>query len=135
MATSMHYGAKKETFQFAYFLRKNLTKAEKHLWAQLRKKSLGVRFKCQHPTWIYVVDFYCHPLRLIIEVDGSIHLINEIHDNDKDRECNLTSFGLKIIRFTNEEVLYDTEMVMIKIENAIKELIITNAVFDIEEPY
>ena len=133
MATSMHYGAKKATFQFAAFLRKNMTPAEKHLWKQLRKKSLGFRFRCQHPAWIYVVDFYCHPLKLIIEVDGSVHLINEIHQNDKDREYNLTSFGLTIIRFTNEEVLYDTEMVLCKIEKAIKELFIINAIFDIDD--
>ncbi len=94
MATSMHYGAKKATFQFAYQLRKNLTPAEKFLWERLRKKTMGVRFKCQHPAWIYVLDFYCHPLKLVIEVDGSIHLIEEIHQNDLDREVNLLSFGL-----------------------------------------
>jgi cyclase len=119
MATSMHYGAKKRTFQFAAFLRKNLTEAEKHLWERLRKKSIGLRFKCQHPTWIYVVDFYCHEIKLIIEVDGSVHLIEEIHANDKDRESNLTSFGLHIIRFTNDMVLYDIEGVIKKIEEEI----------------
>ena len=62
-------------------------------------------------------------------------MINEINQNDKDREYNLTSFGLTIIRFTNDEVLYNTEMVLIKIENTIKELIIINAMSDIEEHF
>ncbi|MFZ1677231.1 MAG: endonuclease domain-containing protein [Saprospiraceae bacterium] len=122
MATSMHYGAKKATFQFAYLLRKNLTPAEKYLWEYLRKNSLGVRFKCQHPTWIYVVDFYCHPIKLVIEVDGSIHLLEEIHQNDLDREANLKSFELTIIRFTNDEVINDIENVIKCIENKIREI-------------
>ena len=122
MATSMHYGAKKATFQFAYQLRKNLTPAEKFLWEYLKKKSLGLRFKCQHPTWIYVVDFYCHPIKLVIEVDGSVHLLEEIHQNDQDRETNLKGFGLTIIRFTNDEVIDNIENVIQRIEHKILEL-------------
>jgi cyclase len=122
MATSMHYGAKKKTFQFASFLRKNLTEAEKLLWERLRNKSMRLRIKCQHPAWIYVLDFYCHPLKLVIEVDGSIHLVEEIHQNDLDREINLMSFGLTIIRFTNNEVLYEIEDVIKRIEYKIQEL-------------
>src|SRR5687768_11526673 len=116
MATSMHYGAKKETFRLAAILRNNLTPAEKQLWSYLRKNSTGFRFRCQHPTSRYVTDFYCHPLKFVIEVDGSIHLIEEIHQNDKDREFNLISFGLTIIRFTNDEVLNDIDKVMIVID-------------------
>jgi len=112
MATSMHYGAKKETFQLAAILRKNMTKAENKLWEHLRKKFTGYRFRCQHPTSRYVTDFYCHPLKLVVEVDGSIHLLDEIHQNDVDRELNLTSYGLTIIRFTNDEVLNDIETVL-----------------------
>lgn len=116
MATSMHFGAKKRTFQFASFLRRNLTEAEKQLWKRLRKKSMGLRIRCQHPIWIYVVDFYCHELNLIIEVDGSIHLIEKVHENDKDRENNLRSFDLHIIRFSNEQVLFNIENVLKEIE-------------------
>ena len=122
MATSMHYGAKKATFQFTYQLRKNLTPAEKSLWGYLSKRSLGLRFKCQHPAWIYVLDFYCHPLQLAIEVDGSIHLLEEIHQNDVDRETNLKSFGITIIRFTNNEVLNNIEHVLERINSKTHEL-------------
>lgn len=122
MATSMHYGAKKETFRFASFLRKNLTLSEKKLWSNICNKLTGYKFRCQHPTWRYVTDFYCHELRLIIEVDGSIHLLDEIMQNDTDRENNLCSFGLNIIHFTNEEVLLDMDTVMDKIDLKINEL-------------
>ncbi|MBK9981642.1 MAG: endonuclease domain-containing protein [Saprospiraceae bacterium] len=122
MSTSMHYGAKKSTFLFALQLRKNLTPAEKFLWEFLRRHLMKYRFKCQHPTWIYVVDFYCHPLKFVIEVDGSIHLLKEIHENDVDRETNLKSFGLNILRFTNDEVLHDSLKVIQKIEQKIEEL-------------
>jgi cyclase len=71
----MHYGATKITFQFAEKLRNNLTPAEKMLWYQLSKNALGHRFRCQHPIWRYVVDFYCHPVKLVIEVDGTIHTL------------------------------------------------------------
>jgi cyclase len=115
MTTSMYYGAKKETFQFAAYLRKHLTKAEEILWEQLRNNNFNVRFKCQHPVSKYVVDFYCHPVRLVIEVDGSIHLLEEIHEKDIYREDNLRLLGLDLIRFTNEMVLYDFENVKEKI--------------------
>ena len=122
MATSMHFGATKETFRFANFLRKNLTLAEKKLWDNICNKLTGYKFRCQHPTWRYVTDFYCHELRLVIEVDGSIHLLDEIMQNDIDRENNLYSFGLNIIRFTNEDVLLDMDIVMDKIDLKINEL-------------
>ncbi|HJW29720.1 MAG TPA: endonuclease domain-containing protein, partial [Saprospiraceae bacterium] len=90
---------------------------------ELRNNQFGVRFKCQHPISKYVVDFYCHPLRFVIEVDGSIHLLQEIHDNDEWREANLRNFGLKVIRFSNEMVIYDIENVKNQIINTMIERI------------
>ncbi len=107
----MFYGAKKETFQFAAYLRNHLTEAEEILWSHLKNNNFNLRYKCQHPISKYVVDFYCHHLLFIIEVDGSIHLLEEIHDKDIEREENLRSFGLEIIRFSNESVIYDIEFV------------------------
>lgn len=122
MATSMHYGAKKETFRFASQLRKHLTQAEQKLWSSISNKLIGYKFRCQHPTWRYVTDFYCHEIKLVIEVDGSVHLLEEIMQNDIDRENNLCSFGLTIIRFTNDEVLNDIDTVIDKIECKAREL-------------
>jgi very-short-patch-repair endonuclease len=75
----MYYGATPETFEKAKVLRDTLTKAEKLLWNNLKgKKLMGFRFRRQHPIDIFIADFYCHELKLVIEVDGEIHKLREI---------------------------------------------------------
>jgi very-short-patch-repair endonuclease len=71
---------------------------------------------------IYVVDFYCHKLKLVIEVDGSIHDMQEVKDVDVERQRQLELEGLKVIRFTNEEILKTGEVVIGKIKLLINEL-------------
>jgi len=122
MKTDMHYGASPAIFKLARYLRKNPTKAEAVLWQHLRKNKMGRRFRRQHPTWIYVVDFYCHPLRLVIEVDGGVHEDPEEQINDKEKTENLESLGLHIIRFSNEQVLFDIDNTLSKIADKMKEL-------------
>lgn len=96
----MFYGAKRTIFQNACELRKSMTQAEEVLWRRLNKNQLGVRFKAQHPIDIFIVDFYCHKHRLVVEVDGEIHLSQK--EYDEGRTAELERFDLKIIRFTNE---------------------------------
>ena len=73
---SMFYNAKPHIFEKAKMLRKNMTEAEQKLWGKLkREKMLGLRFRPQHPIDIFIADFYCHPIKLVIEVDGGIHQI------------------------------------------------------------
>jgi len=122
MKTDMHYGACPAIFKLARYLRKNPTKAEAVLWKHLRKNKMGRRFRRQHPTWLYVVDFYCHPLRLVIEVDGGVHEDPEEQINDMERTENLESLGLHIIRFSNEQVLFDIDNTLSKIADKMKEL-------------
>ncbi|MFI5133704.1 MAG: endonuclease domain-containing protein [Chitinophagales bacterium] len=98
--SNMFYGAAKPIFQRAEELRKKPTQEELLLWQHLKANQLGVRFKRQHPIWMYIADFYCHELKLVIEVDGSIHNLEEIKENDKLREEDIASFGIKIIRTT-----------------------------------
>jgi very-short-patch-repair endonuclease len=112
MGSNMHFGARKELILFARKLRLNMTQAEKILWEHLRKKSFGYKFRNQHAIYRYIVDFYCHELRLIIEVDGSIHTLSENALNDKDRDQILLSLGLQIIRFTNNEISENIEKVL-----------------------
>jgi cyclase len=81
----MFYGALPLIFERADGLRKNPTEEEKILWERLKAKKLGVKFRRQHPIWNYIADFYCHELKLVIEVDGSIHDVKEIRDNDAIR--------------------------------------------------
>jgi very-short-patch-repair endonuclease len=114
----MFYGAKRTIFQNAELLRKNMTPAEKYLWERLNKNQLGVRFKAQHPIDIFIVDFYCHSFKLVVEVDGDIHLSQKEYDDGRTAE--LEKWDLTVIRFTNEEVLNDIESVVEEIMKYIK---------------
>jgi cyclase len=118
----MFYGAIKPVFVRAEELRKNPTADEKLLWLYLKRKQLGVRFKRQHPIWMYIADFYCHELKLVIEVDGSVHDVTEVLENDYRREEDLSSFGIKVIRFKNSEVKNKIEQVVERIVKVINEL-------------
>ena len=106
----MFFGAKRTIFQNACELRKDMTIAEKKLWERLNKSQLGVRFKAQHPVDIFIVDFYCHKYKLVIEVDGEIHLSQK--EYDEGRTAELERFDLTVIRFTNEEVMNDVDKVI-----------------------
>jgi very-short-patch-repair endonuclease len=118
----MFYGAIKPIFARAEELRKNQTADEKLLWLHLKRNQLGVRFKRQHPIWMYIADFYCHELKLVIEVDGSIHNVKEVMESDKIREEDIISFGIRVIRFTNREIKTDIVSVVNKIQAVINEL-------------
>ncbi len=118
----MHFGATTGVFLHAKKLRKNPTYTEKILWRHLRKNQLGYRFRRQHPTFIFVTDFYCHYLRLVIEIDGLIHTNEEIKLSDKEREAILIGLGLRILRFTNEEVTCNIDDVISRIYAKIEEI-------------
>ena len=80
---------------------------------------MGYRFRRQHPVRNYIVDFYCHKLKLVIEADGSIHNSKEAKISDEERQKNLEAEGIKVIRFTNAEILKNIESVMEKINSLI----------------
>jgi len=110
---NMFYGAKKNIFLRALELRNNMTIAEKILWKELKKKEIfKARFKSQHPIDIFVVDFYCHKYRLAIEVDGEIHQKQDVLEYDDGRTHDIEKLGIKIIRFTNKEVIDNIESVI-----------------------
>jgi len=116
-----HFNAEPETFRTAKVLRKNMTEAEKKVWKELRNRNLsGYKFRRQHPVGQYIVDFYCPGRGLIIEIDGGIHNEPEKQEKDQNRQAELDRLGLKVIRFTNEEVRNDMENVMLKIEQELK---------------
>lgn len=98
--------------------RKHPTKAEVILWECLRDRRLtGFKFRRQHPIGRYVADFYCHEARLIIEVDGEIHVQSEQREYDRVRQAELEAQGLKVLRFKNDRVLFETEQVLKEIAN------------------
>jgi cyclase len=71
-------------------LRRKPTHEEKLLWQFLKVNKLGVRFKRQHPIWLYIADFYCHEIKLVIEVDGSIHNVKEVMEHDMIRRHSIS---------------------------------------------
>jgi very-short-patch-repair endonuclease len=108
----MHEGAKPILFERAQNLRKRETEAEKILWEKLSNKQLGVKFRRQHPLYKFIVDFYCHELRLVIEVDGSIHDLKEQAEYDEFRSQLIKHLDIRVIRFRNEEVLHELDKVI-----------------------
>jgi very-short-patch-repair endonuclease len=92
-------------------LRGNLTEAERCLWTRLRLKHLGHVFYRQKPIGEYIVDFYCPKARLVVEVDGGQHFTAETAGNDRVRDEYMRSLGLTILRFSNSEVLKNTDSV------------------------
>jgi len=82
-----------------------MTSAEFKLWEALKgKQVLGFCFRAQHPIDIFIADFYCHPLKLVIEVDGGIHNNQDQKESDIGREAELENLGIKVMRFSNEQV-------------------------------
>ncbi|MGQ0828685.1 MAG: endonuclease domain-containing protein [Bacteroidota bacterium] len=108
-----HYNSNSKTFENAKALKKNQTNAEKLLWQVLRGRQLnGTKFRRQHPIEKFIVDFYCHEYKLVIELDGDVHDVDFVKEYDEDREGELKNLGLKIIRFKNEEVFDSLEKIL-----------------------
>jgi len=121
---NMHYGADTFSFHTAESLRKTETYPEKVLWEALRNKRLdGLKFRRQHPINRFIVDFYCHEYKLVVEIDGSIHDDKDVKEKDIYRENELKNYGLKIVRFTNQEVTKNINQVLNAIRTFIKEQI------------
>ena len=108
-------------FENARKLRENQTFAESILWNYLRQKPFGLRFRRQHPLGDCIADFYCHKLKLVIEIDGSIHHLEKIKQKDEEKDQFLESKGLKVIRFTNRVIEKQFEYVVSVLEKIIHE--------------
>ena len=103
-----------ERRQFARGLRQQMTRAEEILWAQLRGSRFhGSKFKRQVPLDRYVVDFYCHAAKLAVELDGKQH--EWFAGYDAGRTAVFESVGVRVVRFTNAEVIDDLDSVLARI--------------------
>ena len=99
--------------ELARELRKEQTSAEGLLWQLLRNRQLlEFKFRRQHQFGDYVADFYCHEAQLVIECDGSVHESNEQWHHDSKRDAHMIAQGLRVLRFTNNRILNDTEEVL-----------------------
>ena len=94
-------------------LRRNMTPAEKVLWQELRTNKLGSHFRRQQVIAGFIVDFYCHSAGLVIELDGDIH--REQLEYDAGRDKVLMDMGLRVVRFSNDEVLITMPKVLIQV--------------------
>jgi very-short-patch-repair endonuclease len=109
--------------QLSRQLRNNMTDAERHLWAKIRRKQLkGYQFYRQKPIGDYIVDLFCPRAKLVIEIDGSHHLVGDTVEYDRIRDDYLASLGLRVLRLTNAAVMRNIEGVMEKIGGEIEEI-------------
>jgi len=119
-----YFGASPQTKARAAELRKNMTDPEKYLWRYLQKRQMkGLKFRRQHPANIFILDFYCHECKLAIEVDGGIHNSESQKEWDENRTFELNEFGIKVLRFTNDEVWNHMKDVLNQIEREIEKRI------------
>ncbi len=122
MKENMYYGASHLIFQKAEELRNRMTAAEEILWKHIRINQWKLKFRRQHPIWNYVADFYCHGIKLVIELDGSIHEADDVKKNDEAREKHLKELGLTVLRFKNEEIFKNMPLVLKTISKTIETL-------------
>lgn len=107
--------------ELAQRLRNNPTYAEKTLWYSLKGNQLAkYDFDRQKPIGYFIYDFYCSALKLVIEIDGITHNLPEVKINDIEKEIFIKNLGLNILRFTDEEVLGNGNLVMKTIMEYIK---------------
>jgi type I restriction enzyme R subunit len=98
-------------------LRRDQTSAEALLWDVLRNRQLlGFKFRRQHQFGDYIADFYCREASLVVECDGSVHDQNEAWNHDQNRDAYMVGQGLRVLRFTNLQVLNEIEKVLEQIE-------------------
>lgn len=108
-----HYFASRKTRNRAKVLRRNETLAEKKLWEILRNGNInGLKFRRQHALENYITDFYCHELRLVIEVDGDIHEKDEVKANDEIRTARILKLVVKVLRYKNEDVFFHPDYIV-----------------------
>jgi very-short-patch-repair endonuclease len=100
-------------------MRRNPTKAELRLWRFINRKKLQVQFHRQVPIDRFIVDFYCHELKLAIEVDGGYHQNPEQQIIDSEKDERLTHFGIHVIRFKNEDIFFNHESVIYTISQVV----------------
>ena len=117
VADTMEYGLLKEN---AKANRNNMTEAESAFWSLAKGNGLGEKCRRQYIIGEYIVDFFFRKSMLIVELDGGYHFTEEQQKEDAIRQDWLVHMGYKVLRFTNEQILFDTESVISKIKSHLK---------------
>jgi very-short-patch-repair endonuclease len=114
---NMYFNASENIQKNAKELRKKMTHAEQALWNKLKKGSVkNFKFRRQHPIENFIADFYCHQAKLVIEIDGNYHNSPDQSEYDSDRSFEIEKYGLRVLRFNNDDVLHNVDFVIKKIE-------------------
>jgi very-short-patch-repair endonuclease len=121
MEDNLHKGADPKLFHFARLNRQVQTEAEAIMWKCLRNRNLnGFKFRRQHPIADFIADFFCLECNLVVEVDGDYHNETEQKQYDEGRTYALAELKIKVIRFTNQEVLENLDFVLQEISKHLK---------------
>ncbi len=102
-------------------LRKNGTLGEVLMWNALKGRALGYEFHRQVPIGNYIVDFFCNERRLVIEIDGNSHQLEEVYEHDVKRQEELEAMGIHILRFQEKDVRRDIQAVTDEISRWLRE--------------
>ena len=102
--------------EYARENRQHATEAECALWSVLRRRNTGKKFLRQHIVGDYIADFICDEAGLIIEVDGGYHAERQQQEDDAFRTRELENMGFHVMRFSNEDILFDIDNVISQIE-------------------
>jgi acetylglutamate kinase len=119
---NMHFGADPIIFEKAEELRARMTPAEEILWNVIKINKWRLKFRRQHPLSAYIADFYCHKVKLVVELDGGYHENKEVKIHDAARENEIKELGITVLRFKNEEIINNIEIVLNKISETINSL-------------
>ena len=117
VADTMEYELLKEN---AKANRNNMTEAESAFWSLAKGSGLGEKCRRQYIIGEYIVDFFFRKSMLIVELDGGYHFTEEQQKEDAIRQDWLEHMGYKVLRFTNEQILFNTESVISKIKFNLK---------------
>lgn len=104
-------------------LRSNMPKAEIILWSKLKGKQLnGLKFRRQYSVEKFIIDFYCPQVKLAIEIDGDSHYAERAEIRDEERQKIIESYGINVLRFTNQHIYENVDGVVIRIMEKVEEL-------------
>ena len=100
-----------------------MTQAETLVWSKLRAKQMcGYKFRRQYSVGVYVLDFYCPTLKLAIEIDGDTHFQTGAKISDLSRQDFIEKFGIRFLRFTNQQVSKNLEGVLARIKKSVEQM-------------
>lgn len=106
---------------FGRKLRRNMTEPERKMWREiLSRDQTGFRFNRQKPLLNFIADFYCSKLLLVVEIDGNQHYTKEGKAYDFQRTRAFEEYGIKVIRYSNKEVMENLEGVYLDLMESLK---------------